>query len=489
LSLWIIPQIREAPEEVFLGDTPELDLPFDVESDVELQGGVPGGQGGPLEIPGSPSPEGLGRPDGDPNQELFAPSAGAIFSPDAIALETAASSSEFGTGGLEAIANPLTPRGGGLDGRKVEGRLGQALRGGGTRRSEAAVEAGLVWLVEHQWSDGGWRFDLEACPNCAGYCRNSGINTSSTAATGLALLTFLGAGYTHQDGKYQEVVNKGIYYLVDHMSVTSLGGDLRDNRAFADDDKQRGALSALNALATRRDSMYSHGIATLALTEAYAMTRDPILRDSAEKAVKFIVNAQYGDGGWRYNPASESPGPGDMTVTGWQLAALKSALLAGIEIPYEVWTRASEFIDSLQYDGGASYSYVQGDRRPSAAPAIGLLCRMIAGWPREHRPLQKGAARIAAENPERNNIYFDFYASQVLRHVGGPLWEKWNPKMREYLIETQAVEGHERGSWYFNEAHSTHGGRLYTTAMAIMTLEVYYRYMPIYKEAFVGHAP
>lgn len=89
----------------------------------------------------------------------------------------------------------------------------------------------------------------------------------------------------------------------------------------------------------------------------------------------------------------------------------------------------------------------------------------------------------------RNNMYFNYYASQVLHHVGGPHWEKWNPKMREHLLATQATEGHEAGSWYFPEAHSTPGGRLYTTAMATMTLEVYYRYMPLYKEAFVDRSP
>jgi hypothetical protein len=86
-------------------------------------------------------------------------------------------------------------------------------------------------------------------------------------------------------------------------------------------------------------------------------------------------------------------------------------------------------------------------------------------------------------------MYFNYYASQVLHHIGGPNWEKWNPRMREYLIRTQATDGHEMGSWYFAESHSTPGGRLYTTAMATMTLEVYYRYMPMYKEEFVKDAP
>jgi hypothetical protein len=343
----------------------------------------------------------------------------------------------------------------------------------------------LAWFAEHQWPDGGWRFDLEKCPSCSGYCRNSGMHTSSTAATGLAVLSFLGAGYTHQDGKYKDVVANGLYYLREQMTITTFGGDLRDKKADLETEVPLGG-GLLNIANARRDSMYSHGIAALALTEAYAMTRDREWREPAELAVKFIVNAQYDDGGWRYTPKFEIPGAGDMTVTGWQVTALKSATLAGIEVPYEVWMKLNDFMDAVQDDAGATYLYLNGDRRGTAATtAVGLLCRMINGWPRDHKPLQRGSAKLGDQLPRRNNMYFNFYASQVLLHVGGDNWDKWNPKMREYLVETQAKDGHEVGSWYFAESHSSPGGRLYTTAMATMTLEVYYRYMPMYKEAFV----
>jgi hypothetical protein len=130
-----------------------------------------------------------------------------------------------------------------------------------------------------------------------------------------------------------------------------------------------------------------------------------------------------------------------------------------------------------------------GDRGTAATTAVGLLCRMIGGWPREHRPLQKGGAALGGLIPAQQNMYFNYYAAQVLHHLGGRTWEKWNPRMRDYLVDTQATEGHETGSWYFAESHSTPGGRLYTTTMAVMTLEVYYRYMPLYKEAFTKRAP
>jgi hypothetical protein len=403
-------------------------------------------------------------------------------------LEAAAPTGEVAAGSLEALSNPLATRGGGLEGRTLQNRRAAALSGGGTAESEAAVEAALAWFAEHQWPDGGWRFDLEACPTCRGACRNSGTHTSSTAATGLALLSFLGAGYTHQEGKYKDVVANGLYYLREQMSITSVGGDLRDKKADLEVAIPGGGLP--NIADARRDSMYSHAIATLALTEAYAMTRDREWREAAALAIKFIVNAQYEDGGWRYTPRFEIPGAGDMTVTGWQVAALKSATLAGIDVPYDVWMKLNDFLDAIQDDAGATYLYLNGDRRGTpATTAVGLLCRMINGWPREHKPLQRGAAKLGDQQPRRNNMYFNFYASQVLHHIGGANWDKWNPKMREYLVETQAKDGHETGSWYFAESHSSPGGRLYTTAMATMTLEVYYRYMPMYKEAFVDKAP
>ncbi|MCC6492376.1 MAG: terpene cyclase/mutase family protein [Pirellulales bacterium] len=404
-----------------------------------------------------------------------------------LAAEALAPTGEVAAGQLEAFANPLASRGGGLDGRRLENRRAAALSGGGTAASEDAVERALAWFAEHQYPDGGWRFDLEKCPGCQGACRNAGSHTSSTAATGLALLSFLGAGYTHQEGKYDHVVSKGLYYLREHMTITSQGGDLRDKSAELELTLPAGKLlSAIDLAANaRRDSMYSHGIASLALTEAYAMTRDAGLREPAEQTVKFIINAQYSDGGWRYEPRWEGPARGDMTVSGWQIAVLKSASLAGIDVPYDVWMKINDFLDGIQSDGGATYLYLPGERGTKATTAIGLLCRMVTGWPREHQPLQRGAVKLGGQSPQRNNMYFNYYASQVLHHVGGPNWQKWNPKMRDYLVESQSRDGHEAGSWYFAEQHSTPGGRLYTTAMAAMTLEVYYRYMPLYQESFV----
>jgi len=412
--------------------------------------------GGEMDVPREtiraiPTSEDLGRTD--------------VLDPSSLLdLQSPVSTYETQSNVVESMGRLLAARGGGLEGRRYANRRRLALAGGGTAASEAAVERGLAWLAVHQFDDGGWRFDLEALPQCAGACRNSGHFTSTTASTGLALLCFLGAGYTQQEGPYQQVVAEGLYYLTDRMIVTSTGGDLRDGSA---------------------GTMYAHGIATLALCEAYAMTGDKNLAEPAQLAVNFIVDAQHEKGGWRYQPGE----PGDTTVTGWQITALKSALLAKLHVPREVWYKASDFLDGVQDDRGATYGYVEPSKKRRTTSVVGLFSRMMLGWPRQHPPLLKGMARIAAQAPQRNNIYFDYYASQALHHLGGSGWKRWNPRMRTYLVGTQGAEGHETGSWYFNEAHSSPGGRLYTTSLAILTLEVYYRYMPMYQEAFIDQAP
>ncbi|OHB80043.1 MAG: hypothetical protein A2W31_18865 [Planctomycetes bacterium RBG_16_64_10] len=350
--------------------------------------------------------------------------------------------------------------GGGLEGRGagLRGQLVDAY--GGSQASQAAVARGLRWLMAHQLDDGSWRFDLRQSPQCRGQCRHHGTIGSSTAATALALLPFLGAGQTHRDGEYQEVVKKGLYYLERRMIATPRGGDLQEG------------------------TMYAQGLATIALCEACAMTGDDALRATAQSAIEFIVAAQHPRGGWRYVPGQ----PGDTTVTGWQVMALKSGQLAGFEIPLPTWYAVARFLDSVQADDGSYYGYLVPEKRPTTT-AIGLLCRMYLGWPRAHSPLLQGVEYLSKTGPSPNDMYFNFYAAQVLHHFGGPVWDRWNGQLRDGLIAAQASAGHEAGSWQFVESHSREAGRLYNTAMAIMLLEIYYRYMPLYSQRTFGAPP
>jgi hypothetical protein len=342
------------------------------------------------------------------------------------------------------------PVGGGWEGRDLATRYERALAHGGTEASENAVEMGLAWLAAHQRPDGSWRFNHHDGP-CGGSCRNPGTAATTTGATALALLPFLGAGYTSEQGPYQEVVRRGLYYLTSRMLVTDLGGDLQEG------------------------TMYAQGIATLTLCEAYGMTRDAQLRPAAQDAVNFICHAQHPRGGWRYMPGQ----PGDTTVFGWQIMALKSATLAGLDVPSPVIELAMSYLDSVQSAQGATYGYQKPGRDP-APTAIGLLARMYHGWRSQDPRLDRGVLFLDSVLPSKTDMYFNYYATQVLHHFGGAYWERWNQRMRDYLVSTQAKNGHERGSWHFTDQHGNVGGRLYTTAMCVMILEVYYRHMPLY---------
>jgi len=384
-------------------------------------------------------------------------------------LEAAASDWELEDFGvqLSQLADPSESLGGigqGMEGRAPQVRARILHPNGGNMASEKAVRESLNWLAHHQMPDGSWNFDHRLSP-CQGRCSEPGeMTTAVRAATGLALLPFLGAGQTHNlPGPYREVVQRGTLALVRMMKPDPHGGSFLEPGG----------------------NMYSHGIASMALSEAYAMTGDPALARPAQLALNFICYAQDPrGGGWRYQPRQL----GDTSVMGWQIMALKSGHMAALSVPPLVIQKANWFLDGKQVDGGEGYCYL-GDKQCAYAPttsAIGLLCRMYLGWPHNHPALQRGVLRLARQGPSNNQAYFNYYATQVLFQYtsgAGELWQKWNTTLRDRLIESQATSGHEKGSWFFDRkgSHTKSGGRLYCTAMASMTLEVYYRYLPIYK--------
>ncbi len=343
-----------------------------------------------------------------------------------------------------------------LDGRTTDSRAKMVREGGGTKGSEAAVAKALQWIAEHQMPDGGWMIDHTKSV-CQGRCSQPGTKDARFGATGLALLPFLGAGNTHQEGEYKKVVSSGLKFLLNNMEVIGKRGRLVDEGG----------------------NYYSHGLCTIALCEAYAMTRDRELMLPAQLLVNETVFAQDPvGGGWRYTPQQ----PGDTSAVGWQLMALKSAHMAYLQVPKMTIRKTSMFLDSVQGENGAKYGYQDpGNRRGTTS--VGLLCRMYLGWKREFRPLQEGVAFLGKNGPSKTDIYMNYYATQVMRHYGGEAWEKWNKRMRTFLVESQSVKGHENGSWMFESGshHIQAGGRLYCTSLATMILEVYYRHMPLYQ--------
>lgn len=337
---------------------------------------------------------------------------------------------------------------------------------GGTKQSEDAVARGLDWLKRHQRPDRSWSLDHNHFPECT--CTEPGLLAGCDyAATSLALLSFLGQGHTHRDeGRYQAVVDRGINYLKLRGLETKSGWDYRG--------QSMGPAP-----------FYSHGLCTLALSEALAMTRDEELYPCVEGAVKFASETQHSGGGWRYVPGM----PGDTSVVGWILMSLKSAEASRVMPAEKTFAGITRFLDQVDSPKTGFYSYLpQGRNQPTPSmTAVGSLCRMYLGWDQNRASLKLGVKELARRGPDPHDIYYNYYATQVLHHWGGAEWERWNEVLRDQLIESQERRGCPDGSWSVvdpvrnvADPHARVAGRHFQTTLSIMTLEVYYRHLPIY---------
>ncbi len=342
-------------------------------------------------------------------------------------------------------------------------RVEMVRREGGTTLTEAAVARGLRWLARHQNADGSWSLDrFHRAGGCD--CGDQGSLASESAGTSLALLPFLGAGQTHLTGIYQAEVAKGLRWLLQNQRED---GDLRGNRG-------------------QYPGMYAHGQGAIVLCEAFLMTGDEALRAPAQKAVDFIAAAQYPDGGWRYYPRGETRNlQGDTSVVGWQLMALRSALVAGLSVPDATLENAGHFLDTVQHADGAQYSYLPREQATAPMTAEAQLCRIYLGSRRNHPPLAAAIRWMVTDEPpsrQNPNIYYWYYATQAIHHYGGAEWDAWNLQMRDVLVTTQETHGHAAGSWTPTGPLTSQGGRIYMTSLAVCCLEIYYRHLPIFRQ-------
>ena len=350
-----------------------------------------------------------------------------------------------------------------LRARKAADRLKVAQPFGATPESEAAVAAALAWLARVQCSDGRW----DAADHGAGretrtlgHDRGGAGGRADTGITGLALLAFLGAGETHLEGEHCLAVQHGLEYLL--ASQAADGNLAGDAELFA--------------------RMYCHGIATLALSEAYALTGDQRLLPGLKRALAYTIEAQHVGGGWRYQPYDQ----GDLSQFGWQLMALRSAEIAGLPIPPETRGRSQRFLRSVS--SGRSYglaSYRPGDRTSRTMTAEALVCRYFLEAENSPAALDEAARNIMGELPGTGpaNLYYWYYATLAMFQRQGGDWERWNAALQQELLNSQRFDGDAVGSWDPNCVWGGYGGRIYSTAMATLSLEVYYRYLPIYGAA------
>lgn len=353
--------------------------------------------------------------------------------------------------------------------RAAENRLELVKEMGGSEATERAVELALKWLAAHQSADGRW--DADYFDDDCGRCGSPAKYDADVATTGLALLCFLAANHTHnKDGPYRDNVQRGLDWLVAQQKAT---GDMRGN-----------------------ETMYSHGIGSIALSEAYGMTRDETLLPHVRRAINFIVSARDnsgrdgspssgggaggGAGGWRYEPGQA----GDTSVLGWQVMALVSASRAGIEVPDETLQAARHWLDRVSHSSNPGlYAYQPGVRFSAAMTAEGMFSQQLLGRRRDEPRMQGSAEFIIRNLPNwrvEPNTYYWYYATLALFQHQGEAWEKWNAAITRQLLDNQNTNGAKAGSWDPLDRWSKIGGRIYQTAMCTLCLEVYYRYLPLY---------
>jgi hypothetical protein len=331
---------------------------------------------------------------------------------------------------------------------------------GSTEEAEEAVNRGLEWLAVHQNEDGSWSLHKfhENCKGKHANCAGAGNIPSNSAATGLALLPFLAAGHTHKEGDYQQTVDRALGWL---GSIQKENGDL-----YAAGDQQH---------------MYSHSIATIALCEAYGMSGDENLKPLAQLAIDFIVASQHKPtGGWRYEPNQA----GDTSVVGWAMMALKSAEMAGLKPPLESYELVRKWLERVEGNKpiGGTFGYQNSSASPPMT-AEGLLCLQFLGVEHDDPRMRAGTAYLMKNLPrtdQKNTSYYWYYGTQVMFHLHGDSWNAWNAQLRDHLVDTQRKDGSMAGTWDPRDNWENRAGRLYSTSLKLLMLEVYYRHLPLF---------
>jgi len=392
------------------------------------------------------------------------PGPGTQPSPDAEGTQTAsttrpsespstqvASTRTFDPGGLVQIDPPPAPPGpagapaGGVYGGRGDPNWARQM--GATAESEAAVDLGLEWLASVQEQDGSWTYWTRPAERG----RGSRGSSYSVGITGLATLAFLGAGHTHEGkSRYATNVRKALEWMVARQDAVGK---------------------------FKQGVFYEQGIATIAICEAYGMTRDADLKRPAQKALDCVVANMGPNGGYGYR------GPGDdVHVTSFQVMAIKSGILAKLEIDKKqsVFGTLRAYYDrGLGPDGTTGYTSSSGrGSRTSARTALGLFCRIFLDVDLKDAKVLRVAEVLHGVGPQLRDVYQTYYGTYGMFQMRGEYWTAWNKRFRDPTIALQIKdEGPLRGSWKLVSS----GGRVCTTALYIMSLEVYYRYLPVNK--------
>jgi hypothetical protein len=417
-----------------------------------------------------------------------------------------------GAGGHFGVGRPSA-----FGGRRLGHGVGHGRAGGVTQGTERAVLDGLRWLARHQNPDGSWgaaALKDRCVPGTPCYDpKEYYTDNYDPGLTGLALLAFLGAGYSHESKqdivdtalgkrhKIGEIVKEGLIWLVHHQNPD---GSFSKDKSF----------------------IYNEALATLALTESYGLTHNRYWQEPAQHGIDFITQAQRPSPldakklwGWRYASRMEVEGIGDTdsavysqelheadtSATGWAVMALKSAELAGLKVNQANLDGAFEFAKFVTGpDGLVGYLDPRGAGQPvggkddqydyhtATMSAVDMCIRIFSRHDPDDPFLDLAAKQVVADLPAVSkdhlsvDYYYWYYGSLALNQLDGPdsprrtgkYWSTWNKSMVDALL---ALQDHKEracsnGGWIIPDRWSYAGGPLYATAINVLTLEVYYRY-------------
>jgi len=310
---------------------------------------------------------------------------------------------------------------------------------------DEAVEKALNFMASQQRDDGSWM---------------SGYGGPNSGVSSLALLAFMANGNTPDRGRYSDVVARGLNYI---LKLPDRGGILMDRPSHG--------------------PMYSHGITTIMLTEMYGMTESEEVKKRLDAAVDTILKAQRiykggrDKGGWRYQHNS---GDSDISVTGWQLVALRSAKNCDLDVPKQAIEDAIGYIKRCAHPSGG-FGYQPGGAPQQARTGTGVLALQLCGLYDD--PLVVGGAEYLKKNPlswNGEHFYYALYhASNAMFQAGDEYWDFWKGHIEKLLLEKQQPDG----SWPASpgDGHANAAGPVYKTAMATLALSIENRYLPIYQ--------
>lgn len=298
-----------------------------------------------------------------------------------------------------------------------------------------SIDRALAWLKTQQKDNGSWS------------------DSGNTGITSFALMSFLANGHVPNQGLYGPEVAKGIRYLLavtqDSGYIVAPGGNNGNH------------------------GMYSHGMATLVLSQVFGMTADPEVRKVLVRAVALIVKSQNQEGGWRYQP---QPADADISVTIMQVMALRGAKDSGLNVPDEVMKKAVAYIERCRDRNSGGYKYQTGGGDPGYARTAAGVCVLQLTGNYDAKTIRDAVTYMVDTRDDKTHYWYGhYYASHAFHQLGGEKWVEYYGRMKAKLLKTQKPTG----NW--NEPFEQNYGMVYQTSIAVLILSVPADFLPIYQ--------